>query len=44
MNVDNDMWNAPDYGCGNKQFERYTEKDDIKNCMEKIFSDLGGIL
>ena len=32
--VDNDEWNAPDYGCGDKRFERYTEKDDIKNCME----------
>ena len=32
---DDDMWNAPDYGCGYKKFERYTEKDDIKYCMEK---------
>jgi hypothetical protein len=34
ITTDNDMWNAPDYGCGDKRFERYTEKDDIKNCME----------
>lgn len=26
--------NTSDYGCGDKRFERYTEKDDIKNCME----------
>lgn len=35
MGVDNDMLNAPDYGCGDKRFERYTENDDIKYCMEK---------
>ena len=50
MSVDNDSWNAPDYGCGNKQFERYTEKDDIKNCMEKYsltwdeFYDISSLL
>ena len=32
---DDDEWNAPDYGCGYRTFERYTEKDDIKMCMEK---------
>ena len=32
--VDNDMWNAPDYGCGDKKFERYTEKNNIEKCME----------
>ena len=34
-NVDNAVWDAPDYGCGYEEFERYTEKDDIKKCMEK---------
>ena len=34
-NVDNAEWDAPDYGCGCREFERYTEKDNIKNCMEK---------
>lgn len=33
--VDEDRRNAPDYGCGNKKFKRYTKKDDIKKCMEK---------
>lgn len=33
--VDNDVWNAPDYGCGHKEFERNTKQDDIKKCMEK---------
>ena len=33
--VDDNEWNAPDYGCGDRKFERYAEKDDIKKCMEK---------
>ena len=35
INVDNAEWDAPDYGCGCRVFERYTEKNDIKKCMEK---------
>ena len=33
--IDEDEWNAPDYGCGCKVFKRYTEKDNIKKCMDK---------
>jgi hypothetical protein len=32
--IDEDEWNAPDYGCGCKVFKRYAEKDNIKKCMD----------
>ena len=33
--VDSNIYDAPDYGCGYREFKRYNEKDAIKYCMEK---------
>jgi hypothetical protein len=49
-NVDNAEWDAPDYGCGCREFERYTEKDNIEKCMETYsltwdeFDDISSLL